>query len=48
MIVYHYTNLKSGISILQDGYLEVPDKEQSFELKPAFGLVKNPHMIHLH
>lgn len=40
MIVYHYTNLKSGISILQDGYLEVPDKEQSFELKPALWFSK--------
>ena len=25
MIVFHYTNLKSGISILQDGFLEVPE-----------------------
>ena len=42
MIIYHYTDLKSGISILQDGYLEVPDKEQLSGLTPALWFSKKP------
>ena len=40
MIVYHYTDLKSGISILQDGYLEVPEKGQKYGLIPALWFSK--------
>ena len=25
MTVYHYTHIKAGISILQDGFIEVPE-----------------------
>ena len=29
MTVYHYTHLKAGISILQDGFIEVPEKSSN-------------------
>ena len=39
MIVFHYTHLKAGISILQDTFLEVPEVLNN-NLKPAIWFSK--------
>ena len=41
MAVHHYTDLKSGISILQDGYLEISDTEIKNNIKPALWFSKD-------
>ena len=38
MTVYHYTHIKAGISILQDGFIEVP--ETNINTKSAIWFTK--------
>ena len=44
MIVYHYTDLKSGISILQDGFIEVPETIDN-NIKSAIWFTKQSKYI---
>ena len=44
MTVYHYTDLKSGISILQDGFIEVPETIDN-NIKSAIWFTKQSKYI---
>ena len=40
MLVYHYTDLVAGGSIIEDGYLKVSDRERQQGLKPSLWFSK--------